>query len=84
MMLCFFALTAFAVFAFLGTFIVSLDDTSTRLYDNTAFRNGDQRRIVVVKEDASILTQEDLDTLLAIPHVESVERYGYLRDYYCA
>ncbi len=84
MMLCFFALTAFAVFAFLGTFIVSLDDTSTRLYDNTAFRNGDQRRIVVVKEDASILTQEDLDTLLAIPHVESVERYGYLRNYYCA
>ena len=48
MMALLFALSAFAVFAFLGTFIVALDDTPTRIYDNSAFRNGDDRRIVVV------------------------------------
>ena len=37
-MLTFFARSAFAVFAFLGPFIVNLDDTSTRIYDNSAFR----------------------------------------------
>lgn len=84
MMLCFFALTAFAVFAFLGSFIVALDDTSTRIYDNTAFRNGDQRRIVVVREDGADMEQADLDALLTLDHVESAERYGYVKDYYCA
>ena len=84
MMLCFFALTAFAVFAFLGSFIVALDDTSTRIYDNTAFRNGDQRRIVVVREDGADMEQADLDALLALDYVESAERFGYVKDYYCA
>lgn len=81
MMLCFFALTAFAVFAFLGTFIVALDDTSTRVYDNSAFRNGDRRRIVVVREDGADMTQSDLDTLLDLSHVVAAERYGYVRDF---
>ncbi|MBQ1972989.1 MAG: hypothetical protein II222_01350, partial [Paraprevotella sp.] len=54
-----FALTAFAVFAFLGTFIVSLDDTPTRVYDDSAFLNGDPLRIVVVNRDGSPLTEAD-------------------------
>lgn len=81
MMLCFFALTAFAVFAFLGTFIVALDDTSTRVYDNSAFRNGDRRRIAVVREDGTDMTQSDLEALLDLPYVVAAERYGYVRDF---
>lgn len=79
-MLAFFTLTAFATFAFLGTFIVNLDDTPTRLYDNSAFRNGDRERIVVVHPDGEAMTDEDLTALLALPHVERAERYGYVTD----
>lgn len=79
-MLLFFALTAFAVFAFLGTFIVNLDDTHTRIYDNSAFRNGDMERIVVVSADGEPLTDRDCETLAALEHVSRVERYGYVTD----
>ncbi len=79
-MFLFFALTAFAVFAFLGTFIVNLDDTHTRIYDNTAFRNGDMERIVVVHPDGDVLTEADQKLLAAVEHVEYVERYGYVTD----
>ena len=79
-MLIFFALTAFAVFAFLGTFIVNLDDTSTRIYDNAAFRNGDKERIVVVRADGENLTAEDIDRLLTVSHAESLEPYGLVSD----
>lgn len=75
-----FALTAFAVFAFLGTFIVSLDDTSTRVYDDSAFYNGDPLRIVVVNRDGSPLTEKDARKLVELEYVVSLERYGYLAD----
>lgn len=80
MMAAFFALTAFAVFAFLGTFLVNLDDTHTRLYDNSAFRNGAQERIVAVHPNGEGMTEEDVEVLLSIAHVTAAERYGYIRD----
>ena len=79
-MLAFFALTLFAVFAFAGTYIVALDDTNTRRYDDSGFQNGDSRRIAVCKTDGSDLTAEDEAVLLAVDHVESLERYSYLMD----
>lgn len=77
----FFALTAFAVFAFLGTFIVNLDDTSTRVYDDSAFTNGDKTRIVVQRMDSGAFTQEDYDKLLAAGHIRALERNSYLADW---
>lgn len=74
------ALTAFAVFAFLGTFIVSLDDTPTRIYDDMAFRNGDKTRIVVTHADGSEMTEDDYTQMANIKYVEKVERYGYISD----
>lgn len=79
-MLAFFALTTFAVFAFLGTFVTALDDTPTRIYDNTAFRNGDKQRIVVVYEDGRVMEEADAEVLSTVKHVEAVEPYGYVRD----
>lgn len=79
-----FTLTAFAMFAFAGTFVVNLDDAFTRYYDNSAFVNGSDTRILVMKEDpeqGSVpLGREDWERLLALEHVESVESYGYLTD----
>ena len=79
-MLVFFALSAFAVFAFCGTFIVNLDDTPTRIYDNSAFRNGDKERIVVIRADGEALTDDDIRSLLTVSHVISLEPYGLVSD----
>ncbi len=79
-MLLFMVLTAFAVFAFLGSFIVALDDTSTRIYDSEAFLNGDKCRIVAVRSDGESMTQADYDTILAIPNVARLEKFGYITD----
>ena len=76
----FFALTAFAVFAFLGVFIINLDDTSTYRYDSSAFPNGSKTRIVVSTLDGSPMTQEDYNALLAVREVSSLEPNGYVTD----
>ena len=81
--LLFFALTAFAVFAFLGTFIVNLDDSGTRVYDDDAFRNGSQTRIVVQRIDGQPMTQGDYDALLGIDFVASLDRHSYIQDINC-
>ena len=80
LVLLFFALTAFAVFAFLGTFLVALDDTPTRLYDDKAFPNGDKNRVVVQRLDGEPFTREDYDKLLAVRHVQSLDPYGMAND----
>ena len=78
--LLFFALTAFAVFAFLGSFIVALDDTTTRIFEPTAFRNGDKQRLAVVRADGEEMTQADYDTILDMKYVTNLERYSYAAD----
>ena len=80
MVLLFFTLTAFAVFAFLGSFIVALDDTTTRIYQSDAFLNGAMDRIVAVRKDGGTFTQEDYDTILSIKYVDRLERFGYAAD----
>lgn len=79
-MISIFALTAFAVFAFLGVFIIALDDTSTRIYDNSAFLNGSMDRIAVMRGDAGAFTEEDHKAILSISHVRSIEPNGYVTD----
>ena len=79
-MITFFAATAFAVFAFLGTFIVNLDDTATREYDDSAFFNGAKDRIVVATANGEPMTQEDYQALLAVNHVVALEPNGYASD----
>lgn len=79
----FFTLTAFSVFVFLGTFLSSLDDTSTRIYDPKAFFNGDPRRIVVMRQDGAAFTDEDYRAVMSVSHVSEAEKYGYLADFIC-
>ena len=73
-------LSAFGIFAFLGSFIKTLDDTDTRVYDNSAFRNGDPCRIAVVRADGEDFTPEDLEALRQLDHVQGLEPYGYILD----
>lgn len=74
------SLTAFSVFAFLGTFIIALDDTDTRIYDSSAFANGSHTRIVVSTAEQRPLTEEDFKNILNTPYVLSLETNGYVTD----
>ena len=78
--LLFLSLTAFAVFALLGSFIVALDDTSTRIYESDAFLNSDMTRIIAVRKDLENMTQADYDTILSIKYVEQLDKFGYITD----
>lgn len=78
--LLFMMLTAFSVFAFLGSFIVALDDTSTRIYESEAFLNGEKTRIVAVRTDLQPMTQEDYDSILSMRYIASLEKFGYVKD----
>lgn len=80
LVLLFYTLTAFAVFAFLGTYILSLDDSDTRIYDDSAFANGDKLRIVVQRIDGEPLTEEDYAALASVKYVDGVQRYGSAQD----
>ncbi|MDE6108503.1 MAG: ABC transporter ATP-binding protein, partial [Oscillospiraceae bacterium] len=80
LMLCLFAFTVFAMFATSGTFISNLDDTFTYYYDNSAFLNGDSKRIVVVRPDGGEFTQKDIEKILSVRYVDSVEEWGYVTD----
>ncbi len=74
------AFTSFIVFAFLGTFTVAMDETSSRIYYPEVFYNGDPERLVVMKTSGEIFTDEDLDSILDLPYVESIEKWGYSND----
>ena len=78
-----FALTAFGLFAFAGTVLANLDDTFTRTYDDSAFRNGNSRRIVVIRPDGEDFAPEEVDALRSLDHVEWTEEYSYLNDLRC-
>ena len=80
LMIAFFAITAFSVFAFMGTFIVNLDDAGIRKYDSTVFRNGDPTRIIVSTPDNSPMTQADYEKLANLEHVVSLETNSYAAD----
>ncbi len=79
-MLLFFVLTAFSVFSFLGSFIVALDDTPTKNYDTSAFRNGDPTRLVLARQDGGEFTEEDYRAIMTIKHTSHIERYGFIAD----
>ena len=74
------ALTSFITFAVLGTFTVALDDTNTKIYTSDAFYNGDPERLVLMKPDGANFTEADLQTILGIDHVQSIELRGYAND----
>ena len=76
----FLAFTSFIVFVFLGTFTIALDETQTKIYSSEAFLNGDPHRIVIMKSDTSAFSPEELQDILDMKYVESIERHAYISD----
>ena len=73
-------LTAFMTFVFSGTFIANIDDTFTRIFDPSVFRNGDTRRIIVMRTDGEDMTEKDYKNILSVKHVDDLETWGYVND----
>ena len=69
-----------AMFVFLGSFLSEYDDSDTKIYDPTAFANGDDTRICVRNYDGSPLTSEQLKEIGDIEHVANVDKYDLVND----
>jgi len=80
LMVLLFAMTAFSVVAFGGSFVVALDDTNTKYYDSSAFLNGSPNRIVVSSPDFQPLGEKDYARIANLRYVVSLERNGYVTD----
>lgn len=71
-----------AYFLFFGNFIANIDDTATKVYENSAFYNSDNTRIVVRHSDGSTMTDEDIAFLKGLKHVVYTDKYSLVNDLY--
>ncbi|MBQ8393030.1 MAG: ABC transporter ATP-binding protein [Clostridia bacterium] len=76
----FLAITSLITFVFLGTFTVSLDDSNTKIYDSSAFLNGNSSRLIVLKNDGTAFTESDFNNMLDVSYVKDVEEWGSIYD----
>ncbi|MBR2045077.1 MAG: ABC transporter ATP-binding protein [Agathobacter sp.] len=67
---------------FLGNFVANLDDTETKVYENSAFYNSDDTRIVVRYPDGSPMTEDDMEVLKTLEHVVYTDKYSLANDLY--
>lgn len=74
--------TTFASFVFLGALFSNLDDTNTKVYDNSAFYNSNQKRIVVRHKDNSEITEQDMVNFQSLERVSMVDEYDLPNDMY--
>lgn len=70
----------FAAFIFMGSLLSNIDDTPAKIYNTSAFLNGDNTRILIQHKDGSPITEKDLAYFASLPHVVSVDEYGYAGD----
>ena len=73
-------LTCISSFIFLGNFIIATDDTTARIYDDSAFINGDMTRLVIAKDGKKPFSDEELEEISQQRYVRTVEKYGYISD----
>lgn len=73
---------SFASFVFLGAIFSNLDDTSTKVYNNSAFYNSDNQRIIVRHQDNRGITEEDMANFRSLERVTMVDEYDLPNDMY--
>ena len=72
-------ITTLSSFVFLTNFKMNLDDSKTKVLSSDLFTNFDDTRLLVKKQDNSIITDEILQDCM-IDHVDSIEKYDYIVD----
>lgn len=76
----FLLITSAGVYFFFGTLLGNWDDTYTRIENNAFFKNTDDRRLIVKKQDGSSIQEEDIELFESIQHVVTVDGYDYVND----
>lgn len=72
-------LSAFSSFVFYGNFKSNIDDSKTRIIDDSIFVNHDETRMLVKNSDSSIVSDQDYANC-KIDNVTSIEPYDYITD----
>lgn len=72
--------TCISSFIFIGNFIVATDDVPTRIYDDSAFINGDPTRLVLSKDGWRAFTDDEIENIGSQKYVRRLEKYGYISD----
>ncbi len=77
----FMLLVSIATFVFMGTIISNMDDTTTKVYDDKAFINKRLDRIVVMKDDKTAITKDDLNQFNNLKYVVESDQYDLVNDF---
>ncbi len=76
----FFLITAVASFLFIGELLVYADDRITKKYDDAAYLQKNDTRLVVRYPDDKVLTEKDQAAISDVRYVEQVDLYDYAND----
>lgn len=76
----FFLITAVASFLFIGELLVYADDRITKKYDDAAYLQKNDTRLVVRYPDDKVLTEKDQAAISGVRYVEQVDLYDYAND----
>ncbi len=77
----FYLFTAFAFFIFMGSLFNNIENMTKGYYSDAAFKNGNEKRIVVRKFDGSIMTMEDVAKIRNVGKVSEVDLYDSINDF---
>lgn len=72
-------LCVFSSFVFYGNFKANIDDTKTRILDDSIFANHDETRVLVKKSDSSKVNENDY-LECKVDNVTTIEPYDYISD----
>ena len=68
------------IFIMLSVFLYNLDEGNTKILSKDVFNNINNNEIIVMHEDESPLSKEELESFLNINHVTAYEKYGLAGD----
>lgn len=77
----FLLLISVATFVLIGTIIANMDESMTKKYDNSAFLNEQRNRLIVMKDDNSIITDEDVNKINGLKYVLQTDKYDLVNDF---
>ncbi len=78
--LMFFLFTSLISFVFLGELFVNADDRITKKYDDTAFLNDSDKRILIMRKDGERLKKSDIKEFKEIKYVTDADIYDLCHD----
>ena len=79
-LLSFMIAVAAAFYILLGSFFSNLDNTTSKVFDSKRFDNKAINRLIVMKEDGSAFSDDDLEEIEDIGRVQYADKYDFIND----